>query len=400
MEKTGTLPDVGLAFRAATRLKALGLLVLLGVIYALRPLVTVRFGTLLAGRIGHLAANTECYLCEKDARLNMPRRVFDVWTPAKPANGYLLKMYERVIFTWHSRIPDILREAAKFLDWWHEHEFNNNSMGRDIFNLFEQIPPHLSFTRQEEKRGENGLRDLGIPKDAKWVCLIVRDAAYLPSLAYHSFRDSDIDTYARAALALAERGYYVIRMGAKVAQPFKVKHTKIIDYATNGLRSEFMDVYLGAKCAFCLSNATGFDAIPMVFRRPICFVNIAPFEYLQTYLKDSLAIWKHHYRDGKRMSVKEIVSYGAGQFLASNDFKEAGISLEDNSPDEITEVALEMADRLKGTYRARGDQTSFWRDFPRSISPHTGMPMHGRINMRVGDSFLTTQHLASKESST
>lgn len=397
METTGTVPDVGLAVRAATRLKALGLLVLLGVIYALRPLVTVRFGTLVAGRIGHLAANTECYLCEKAARLNRPRRVFDIWTPGEAANGYLLKMYERVIFTWHSRIPGILREAAKFLDWWHEHEFNNSSMGRDVFNLFEQIPPHLSFTRQEEKRGEKELRALGIPKGAKWVCLIVRDAAYLPALAYHDFRDSDVQTYAKAAIALAERGYYAVRMGAKVAQPFNVKHAKIIDYATNGLRSEFMDIYLGAKCDFCLSNATGFDGIPMVFRRPICFVNVAPIEYLGTFLSNSLAIWKHHVKDGRRMSVPEIVASGAGRFLAGNDFKEAGISLEDNSPDEIMEVALEMAERLEGADRQSGDQTEFWAEFPRSISPHTGMPLHGRINMRVGNSFLTTQPTASKE---
>ena len=390
VEKAGTLPNDAFALRATIKLKAFGLLLLLGIIYALRPLVVVRFGTLIAGRLGHLAANTECYLCEKDVGLSMPKRVFDIWTPGEPANSYLLKMYERVIFTWHSSIPGILREAAKFLDWWHEHEFGNASMGRDIFNLFEQIPSHISFTPEEEKWGEEGLLEMGIPKAAKWVCLIVRDSAYLgQDFAYHHVRDSDVKSYKKAALALAERGYYVVRMGSVVEKQFQVEHPKIIDYATNGMRSEFMDIYLGAHCSFCLSNATGFDAIPMVFRKPICFVNVVPVEYLQTYLKDSIAIWKRHYKNGKRMSFKEIIDSGAGRFLKSQDFMDAKIKLEDNSPNEIMEVALEMADLIEGLCNSL-DEHEFWSSYPRSDSPYTGMPLHGRINMRVGSRFLTT----------
>ena len=392
METTGTVPDAPLALRAAARLKALALLCLLGVIYALRPLVRVRFGTLVAGRLGHLAANTECYLCERAAGLH--RRTFDIWTPEKPANAYLLKMYERAIFTWHSRIPAMLGKAAEFLDWWHEHQFSDANMGRDIYNLFERVPAHLSFTRREEARGEAELCAMGIPKGAKWVCLIVRDAAYLRdkgNFAYHDFRDSDINAYRLAAFKLAQRGYYVVRMGAAVEKPFRVAHHRVIDYANEG-RSEFMDIYLGAKCEFCLSNATGFDAIPMVFRRPICFVNVAPVEYLQTYLKDSIAVWKHHFRAGQRMTFAEIIESGAGRVLTSQAFKAGGIELEDNTPDEIADAAQEMADRVEGmrstVERSTVEQSSFWSAFPRSISTTTGMPLHGEIRMRVGREFF------------
>ena len=91
------------------------------------------------------------------------------------------------------------------------------------------------------------MRRMGIPDGAKWVCLIVRDGAYLahPYFLYHRHRDTKIGSYGQAALALAERGYYVIRMGAAVVERFHVKSERIIDYAINGMRSDF-SVLIGA----------------------------------------------------------------------------------------------------------------------------------------------------------
>jgi putative glycosyltransferase (TIGR04372 family) len=109
--------------------------------------------------------------------------------------------------------------------------------------------------------------------------LTVRNSAYLTKLYkgastdYHNYRDSNIKNYILAAEALAARGYFVIRMGATVSQPMMTEHSNIIDYAYNGMRSDFMDIYLGAKCSFCISTGTGLDAIPEMLRRPIVYVH-------------------------------------------------------------------------------------------------------------------------------
>ena len=58
-------------------------------------------------------------------------------------------------------------------------------------------------------------------------------------------------------------------MGAIVEKPFKSKNPKIIDYANSNLRSDFMDIYLGAKCTFCISTGSGFQCLPVLFRKPI-----------------------------------------------------------------------------------------------------------------------------------
>ena len=47
-----------------------------------------------------------------------------------------------------------------------------------------------------------------------------------------------------------------------------------------GQRSDFMDIYFGAKCHFFIGVGTGIDAIPDIFRRPILYVNVVPLEHM------------------------------------------------------------------------------------------------------------------------
>lgn len=340
----------------------------------------VRIGVLWTQRIGHLAGNVEIYLCERDAGIRP--RSFDIWcAPGTPCSKQLLKMWSRVLHIDYTGFAQMVFKLNRLFNGHERTEIPAGNIDRDVNNLLERYAPHLSFTTEEEARGEAELRRMGIPKGAKWVCLIVRDNAYLPQLTYHSYRDSDIDAYISAVLALAARGYYVVRMGAKVAERLRVKHPRVIDFSAQ--YEDFMSVYLGAHCAFCVSNGCGFDAIPVIFRRPICYVNYVPIEYLQTYNPGSIAIWKHHMKDGKRMTPAEIYASGAGQFMQTGEYQDAGITLVDNTPEEIKTVVVEMADAF-----GLDDQSWFWCTFPRSISAHTNTLLHGEIRMRIGGEFL------------
>lgn len=381
-------------------LKALALMALFGLVRLASPFVTIRLGSIWASRIGHFAGNTECYLCERDAGIKRPKRCIDIgMLDTPPANAQLLKMFRRVmlIWPWYVNLQRI-NEATKFWDWWKKHTFADAQWARDIHNLMEKSPAHLKFTRSEERRGRKALRALGIPEGAKWICLIARDSIYLKvheparDYSYHDFRDSNIDNYRQAVVELLKRGYYVLRMGQYVDKAMKLQGPQFIDYAVSGQRSDFMDVYLGAKCEFCISNATGFDSIPMIFRRPILYVNDIPLEYISSWAKDSLVIWKHYYKDGRRMTLKEIVASGASKFLNGNAFAQAGISLMEATPQELEDVTLEMLDRYEGKYVATPEdealQAKFWAWFPRSISIYNRLPLHGEIRQRVGAAFL------------
>lgn len=342
--------------------------------------VLIRFGESWSGRIGHLAGNNEIYLCERDMGWH---KGIDIWRHNAQGNKQLMAMFERVMTfdkTGFSRIVDL---ANRMFIGWERFTVAPQQLDRDIYNLMEKLPAHLKFTDVELARGRRERLRMGIPDGAKWVCLIVRDNAYLPDLTYHNHRDTEIDNYVPMALELAHRGYYVVRVGAKVNRLFETgTESHIIDYANSAFRNDFMDIYLGNHCEFCVSSGTGFDAVPVIFRRPVVFVNYVPLEYLNTWVP-GLAIWRHHRKDGKRMTPKEIYASGAGHFMRADEYEQAGITLEENSPQEITDAVMEMVDGI-----STASQAAFWDDFPRSHSQFNQRPLHGQIRLRIGVKFL------------
>ena len=215
------------------------------VIRLIEPWMLVRWGELPGPRIGHLASNTEQYLCERDAGINLPRqRHVDIFFMAPPiCNRQLAKMWERSLRIWpHWMLPN-LRRVNRLFPGGAVHEIGDNTQhDRDVHNLLEKFTPHLQFTAAEEDRGATGLRMMGIPDGTPFVCLIVRDSAYLDThqskdWSYHNFRDTNIQNYALAAEELAKRGYFVLRMGAKVLEPINSNHPRVVDYAANGMRT-------------------------------------------------------------------------------------------------------------------------------------------------------------------
>ena len=397
----------------ARKIKKLVLLLLLyaavlPVVLALRlirPWLLVRFCALASSSMGHFAANTELYLCEYDAGVNRPaRRHIDLfYFGGEPiSNQQLAAMWRRTVRIWPAFILGPVHRLNSRISGGEAHEIGTNTQyDRDVHNLLDRFPSHLQFNVEECMRGDAGLRAMGIQIGAPFICLTVRDSAYLiehfkrGDYNYHNYRDSDVQNYVLAAEALADRGYYVIRMGVKVHATINSDHSKIIDYATNGMRSDFMDVYLGAKCAFCISVGTGFDSIPLIFRRPIVYVNIVPIGYLYTFRNQFIGICKHHFsvKFNRNLSLGEVFHEDAGFCLATSDYSSKGILLVENTPAEIRDVVIEMDERLKGIWQPHEDddflQQRFWEIFPMdTVDAYHDKPLHGEIRSRFGAVFL------------
>ncbi len=375
------------------------------VLRLIRHWLLVRWEGLISARLGHFAANTELYLCEYEAGINVPRqRHVDLFymLHRQISNQQLSIMWQRVLRVWPREILIPISRVNRLIPGGAVHEIGNNTqLDRDMHNLLDRFPPHLEFTDKEEACGEAGMRAIGIPKGAQFICLTVRDSAYLAhhlpgaDFNYLNYRDSDIQNYALAADELADRGYFVIRMGAKVGKAMKTAHPRIIDYATNGMRSDFMDIYLGAKCEFCISVGTGFDAVPLIFRRPIVYVNMVPLGYLFTFRTQFLGITKHHYlaAEKRELVLSEIFSRGLGLWMNTSDYESKGVTLIENTPEEIRDVVIEMAGRLNGTWQPHEDdealQHRFWEIFPTdAVDADQGRPLHGEIRGRFGAQFL------------
>ena len=328
----------------------------------------IRWKELWSSRIGHFTLETDLYCSERESGINCPpQRYLDLFYLKKiVSNKQLEKMWRRKLIILPSWLLFPLFMVNRFFNTFVsgglKHEIGDNTnYDRDVHNLCEKFPPHISFTNKEELEGKRILKKFGIPEDAKLVCLAVRDSGYLArhnkysmrDFTYHNYRDGDIDKYVLAAEELARRGYYVFRMGTNVLKPLKSSNPKVIDYANSVMRSDFMDVYLGAKCSFCVSTAYGFDGIPYIFRKPIAYIFI-PLGELRVNggNENFLLILKYHIskKNNKKLSISEIFSSNTAMAFKSEIFESNNIILQENDPEEIRDLVIEMDERLNGNW--------------------------------------------------
>ena len=382
----------------------LSLIVIL-LIYLVEPLIMVRFISIESGRLGHFLANTEIFLCEKDAGINIPKqKYFDIFFFNDICNKQIAKMWKRELFIvprfFIFPIYNLNKILTKIFPRFKKHIAGSLQSDRDVYNLLEKSKPHIHFTEKELKYGEEFLKKCGLSKKTKYICLIVRDAAYLKekypekNWSFHDYRNYEIENFYEAAETLTKRGYFVFRMGSKVEKKFSTENKMIVDYANLPDRSDFLDVYLGANCSFCISTSCGFDAIPFVFRKPIAYITV-PIQHFFTSSKNFLIISKHHFSENlnKKLSFSEILKVGATDCENSNDYKNKNITLIENSSEEIKDFSLEMLDRYENKWIDDKNniemQKIFWKKYYEDLLPLSKAEhLHGKLLARMSITFL------------
>ena len=359
---------------------------------AIRPLVLVRFGRLTCHRIGHYIMDPELYLCQRDAH-PPGRRQFDIFYNGRQISNEQVKtMWRRTIRVWDfagvvDRVNRLLPGGSDHilpLDTWVTHS-------QDMYSLVSLTDSHLSFTAEEEARGRQALRDMGVADGGEHIVFHARDASYLESALKmdstpYNYRDADIDRFVPAMNELGRRGYSALRMGSIVEKPLTETGPKIIDYATNH-RSAFLDIYLFAKCRFFLGSHTGLFQICSAFRRPSALVNVVPVNEANTWQPGDMFITKKMWLldEGRYMSFAEIFESGVAGFNTTGQYAAARIQPVENTAEDITALALEMDSRLAGDWETTPEdevqQWAFWSVFR---AQHD----HGKIVSRIGRDFL------------
>ena len=339
------------------------------VVRLISPFFLVRFGP-LRGRLGHLALNTELYMCERDAGLDK-RPALDLFYHASMvSNWQLRKMWTRTLHVYaFARHVDWLNRR---LPWGAIHKITFPS-DRDEHHLLWDSRPHIGFTAEESDAGRKGLSDLGVAEGAPYICFHSRDSSYLESWspghewAYHDYRDADVNNFVAAAEELGRRDYHSFRLGAVVSGPITTESSRVIDYANKG-RSDFMDIYLVANCKFLLASGSGVGSIANAFRVPLAYANQVPLEFEPQGPKDLFIPKKLWLREERRfLTFREILDSGAGRFLRSDQFEGLGVDVIENSPEEVLALAVEMDERLKGTWQSAEEdeelQGRYWNLF-------------------------------------
>lgn len=343
-----------------------------GAIVALARLAGARIGVLNHTRIGHLAANTEYYLRRRDAGADRGEETRVFLSSSKPCNRQLQDMIKRRLPVVESSLLAAAVATAR-LRWpdspvW----IDLSSVGPDDWELWGKTKPQLSFTDDEERRGRELLRSMGIPEGAPFVCFAMRDKAYLDghlksqSFRYHDYRDGDVANCLPAAEWLAGRGIYVLRLGAAVGKPFESSDSRIIDYASR-FRTDFGDIYLLGRCKFFLGDTAGLFWPPSILGRPTALMNIVPLTHLQP-VPNSMLMPKIYKKSGRALGFRQVVASGYEAFLRAEQYEAAGVELEQNTPEDILGMVREMNARVDGDWTPGPDdeelQRRFWDCFP------------------------------------
>tara|TARA_B100001123_G_scaffold162086_1_gene186907 strand:+ start:32 stop:1363 length:1332 start_codon:yes stop_codon:yes gene_type:complete len=390
------------------------------IIRLISPWFIIRIERMPVASFGDFAIYSAFYYCKKEMKIDQPKKMYldllYVHYDDKIFNKQLLKMWKRKSIVLPAFILNPINRVNKLFPGWKKYRIECLSTKEDdIDNIVEKCLP-LQFTAEEEIYGKSILKKFGLNQDDKFVCLAVRDDAYqkkkIPSRfrdwSYHDYRNYNIDHFVLAAEELAKKGYYVFRMGVVVNKSLNSKNSKIIDYANSDLRSDFMDVYLGAKCTFCISTGLGFDFVPHIFKRPIALFAL-PVASLRTHSERYLLLTKHHFlkKEKRKLSLSEIFSHGVAFAQDANIFKNKGIELIDFTPEQIRDHVLEMAENLESLKKLTTEeeelQKSFQELFISSFEKYVEVPdnkylfskiypkyqkMHRQIKSRFSTKFL------------
>jgi putative glycosyltransferase (TIGR04372 family) len=148
------------------------------------------------------------------------------------------------------------------------------------------------------------------------------------------------------------------------------------------MRSEFLDVYLGANCELFVSSVLGIDSIPEIFRRPRVLTNYIPIGNFGKYGPRDLIIPKQYWlkSESRFLRFSEIVTStnGLGSCTSSYEYDHAGLELVANTPQEILDATYELLNRRRGTWTqlptSQESVTKFWFYYyqlnPKPIQSH------------------------------
>ena len=364
------------------------------IIRLLKPFIWIRFGKLRSDRIGHYVYEYALTIAESEIVNNKTIDLFHSHYPV--CNEQFDKMIRRRSF---------VRDWVKYLFLWNKaipfgekHNTQNNIDldSRDLFGWLEKANVSFNFTPCEENIINEWLEKHYVKKN-NFVCLLVRDNAYLPDLDIHQYRNSDINSYISACNILTDDGLTVIRMGKLMKERFTSENTKIIDYAFLEDKSDLMDIWLFANCKFCISTGSGIDAVSDIYRKPIMYINHNPLIHFHT--------WSDHIIVPKILSWKDtnikltLQEHLENTYLNKNLYDKKGIEVIDLDEEYIIEAFKERVGRVNGTWKETKDdkvrqnmffqELASWKDFNKYhqwIHPKARIGSHWLREM--GDNFF------------
>ena len=367
----------------------------------IRPLVEVRLMVVAFHKYGHLALEPELALLEIETELARRGRKFPriiTWWSFGPkklrANSYLVDKWKEVLSAQPSWWLDALIRVGRKVPLL-ALPLPVLSIQRPMQQL-SKTAPRLQFSSTEQTTATTELAKLGMDISKPFVCLVVRDDGHYgdvvssenPNCLSPNF---DVEQFAQVCNELVAMGYQVVRMGAGKEKPMLSRSEWVFDYAKSTVRSPFLDVYLAAHCAFAVSTQTGPDAVSLLFRRPVCFIDISIFS--QFFFGTDLVFWNpcSLRKDDAMISLREIVTSDKVWAKYAYVLRDQGIDGVRLTSEEIAETVKEFATLFSNDFSLSSQDADLCMKANEQIAAgmgQMGKENFGEIQARISPSYL------------
>lgn len=325
-------------------------------LFFLRPIKEVKFGFLHAKALGHLALNLDLFLRRRQLGI-VKKNAYYLFFVYKAGNRQLLKMFKRLF-----DIVEIewLGKLLSFFCIFNTKFCQHLQMNSNEYLEYRNTACELYFTKDEEEYGREELLKMGITDNDWFVCIFARDSehyrkTYGLDSSSMDCRDADIDTYIDAVKYIVGLGGYVLRMGMNVNKPFGFTNERVIDYAITN-RSDFMDVYLTAKCRFFIGTSSGGADMARIFDKYHLAVNWTPIGWgpwgkNELYMPKTLVYRSSGeqvpYEKALKLTQHWLISLS---FNIDAELEKLDMQLISNTPGQILAATKEMIARLEGKH--------------------------------------------------
>jgi putative glycosyltransferase (TIGR04372 family) len=195
--------------------------------------------------------------------------------------------------------------------------------------------PLLKITSAHRERGKCVLERLGLPTDAWFVTLHIRENVDATR------RNANVVDYLPAIRRITDNGGWVVRLGNPTMTKMP-ELPRVIDYA-HGSREEWLDLYLLAASRFLIGTNSGPAWVAGTFGVPAVLTNWAPIG-IKSHYRNTLTINKRLWSNEKSRFLGADEQIAGPLAYADSDYilRRENVSAVPNTPEEITDAVDRM----------------------------------------------------------
>ena len=247
----------------------------------------------------------------------------------------------------------------------------------------ENRPPLLTLSRDHVERGRRNMQTLGMPDDAWFVSLHVRESgAYGENIPWdhNTLRNARIEDYFEAIEAITSRGGWVVRIGDPSMKPLPPME-RVIDYVHTDVHEDWMDLFCCSQCRFLIGTCSGPDSVAFTFGVPVVGTNWFPMGFWPNSTKD-LFVHKllRRREDGRFLDIREAVEPPLAGMHWPKFYDDRGLEVLDNTAGDITGAVLEMLDRLDGDFEYSAQDQALQARYA-TMADFADVPINARVPM-------------------